>query len=75
MAMDPKVHPADGRWPVYVPPNEDVERIKKQLRGQMRASDFGSVDIQPLPQDPKQIRQHGLLYLPEPYVVPGGRFN
>jgi alpha,alpha-trehalase len=75
MAMDPKVHPADGRWPVYVPPNEDIERIKKQLRGQMRTADLRSVDIQPLPQDPKQIRQHGLLYLPEPYVVPGGRFN
>ena len=21
------------------------------------------------------IREHGLLYLPRPYVVPGGRFN
>ena len=24
---------------------------------------------------PEQIQQHGLLYLPNPYVVPGGRFN
>ncbi|HWG19341.1 MAG TPA: trehalase family glycosidase [Terracidiphilus sp.] len=25
--------------------------------------------------DPKQLADAGLLYLPEPYVVPGGRFN
>jgi len=25
--------------------------------------------------DPKDLRDQGLLYLPEPYVVPGGRFN
>lgn len=25
--------------------------------------------------DPKELRDAGLLYLPEPYVVPGGRFN
>lgn len=25
--------------------------------------------------DPKQMRDPGLLYLPQPYVVPGGRFN
>src|SRR4051812_44707537 len=24
---------------------------------------------------PEDIKQHGLLYLPQPYVVPGGRFN
>lgn len=24
---------------------------------------------------PKIVKNHGLLYLPEPYVVPGGRFN
>lgn len=25
--------------------------------------------------DPKELRDAGLLYLPQPYVVPGGRFN
>ncbi len=28
-----------------------------------------------MPDDPTAIREHGLLYLPHPYVVPGGRFN
>jgi alpha,alpha-trehalase len=28
-----------------------------------------------LPENPGTVREHGLLYLPRPYVVPGGRFN
>ena len=28
-----------------------------------------------LPADPLTVKEHGLLYLPHPYVVPGGRFN
>ena len=28
-----------------------------------------------MPDDPKGIQEQGLLYLPYPYVVPGGRFN
>ena len=75
MAVDPKIHPADGRWPVYVPAHEDLAQVEKQLRGQMKSSDLQKVDIRRLPEDPKQIREQGLLYLPKPYVVPGGRFN
>ncbi len=76
MAVDPKLHPpADGRWPIYIPGHENLAQVEKQLRGQMRSSDLQKVDIRRLPEDPKQIREHGLLYLPEPYVVPGGRFN
>ena len=33
------------------------------------------IDIRTLPRDVLSIRDHGLLYLPRPYVVPGGRFN
>ena len=33
------------------------------------------VEIRTLPRDVLSIREHGLLYLPHPYVVPGGRFN
>src|SRR5439155_24916575 len=32
-------------------------------------------EIRKLPEDPAQVRGQGLLYLPRPYVVPGGRFN
>src|SRR5437588_11295024 len=33
------------------------------------------IELRSLPQDPASIRNHGLLYLPRSYVVPGGRFN
>jgi alpha,alpha-trehalase len=33
------------------------------------------VAVRTLPRNALSIREHGLLYLPRPYVVPGGRFN
>lgn len=75
-APDPKFTPmADGRWPVYVSRRENVKLIEQRLRAQMSAEDFATIDIRQLPNDVSQVRQHGLLYLPYPYVVPGGRFN
>jgi len=75
-AVDPKFHPGpDGRWPVYVPQAEDLSRIRNQLEKEMASGDFRRIEIRPLPEDVSQIRLQGLLYLPRPYVVPGGRFN
>jgi alpha,alpha-trehalase len=74
-AADPKFHPdAEGRWPVYVSPHEPMQRVEEELRRAMHA-DFGKIELRVLPADPSQIRDPGLLYLPKPYVVPGGRFN
>jgi alpha,alpha-trehalase len=74
-AVDPKSKPLpDGRWPVYAGKDENLGVLEKQLRAQMSAADFAKIQILPLP-DSGQIRTHGLLYLPRPYVVPGGRFN
>ena len=75
-AADPKFRPLpDGRWPVYVPRNEDLPRIEQELRREMPAGDFQKIDIRQLPSEPGALREQGLLYLPHPYVVPGGRFN
>src|ERR1039457_3342846 len=75
-AVDPKFQPAaGGRWPVYVSRSENVQRIERQLRREMAAADFGKIAIRPLPEDAAQLKDQGLLYLPHPYVVPGGRFN
>jgi len=75
-APDPKFKvPADGRWPVYVPRRENIKRIEETLRGQMLAADFAQIQLRQLPENPMDIKEHGLLYLPYPYVVPGGRFN
>ena len=39
----------------------------------MPAAEFQKLDILPLPASSAEIRIPGLLYLPKPYVVPGGR--
>ncbi|HVW85977.1 MAG TPA: trehalase family glycosidase [Bryobacteraceae bacterium] len=71
-AVDPKFHPEpDGRWPVFVPSKENLPRIAADLSREMSPGDFAKIDLRPLPAGPMQ----GLLYLPFPYVVPGGRFN
>src|SRR5258705_2957876 len=75
-APDPKFKvPADGRWPVYVSRQENIKRIEESLRAQMPAADFAQIQLRQLPANPMDIKEHGLLYLPYPYVVPGGRFN
>jgi alpha,alpha-trehalase len=75
-AADPKFAALpNGRWPVYVARDEDISRITRELRGEMTPADFEKVEIRALPPQPDQIREQGLLYLPHPYVVPGGRFN
>ena len=75
-APDPKFKvPADGRWPVYVSRREQIKRIEDTLRAQMPATDFAQIQLRQLPENPMDIKEHGLLYLPYPYVVPGGRFN
>src|SRR5436853_2461509 len=75
-AVDPKFKTsATSRWPVYVSRKEKVAEIEAGLRKQMPAADFARIEIRQLPEDLSQVNQQGLLYLPHPYVVPGGRFN
>ena len=74
-AADPKFTPAaNGRWPVYMA-KTDFSRAAEELRSQMQPGDFQKIELRQLPDDPLDIREQGLLYLPRPYVVPGGRFN
>src|SRR5579884_86362 len=75
-AVDPKLHAGpDHRWPVYISRTEDVARVEAQLRNEMKPGDFAHIELRVLPADFNDIHEHGLLYLPRPYVVPGGRFN
>jgi len=73
-AADPKLS-AEGRSPVYVSRNEDFNKIADRLRREMGPENFEKIDLRVLPEDPSTLRHHGLLYLPQSYVVPGGRFN
>lgn len=75
-AVDPKFQPApDGRWPVYIPPREDLARVEEAVRKTISPAAFQKIAIRRLPEDMSVTGLPGLLYLPKPYVVPGGRFN
>lgn len=74
-AVDPKFKTTTGRAIVYLPVAENRETIEKQLQTLMKPEDFQKIELRTLPSDPSKITEHGLLYLPYPYVVPGGRFN
>ena len=75
-AVDPKFQPGpDGKWIVYIPADENVARISKQLTSEMAPGDFAKIRLVSLEQKGNSHQDAGLLYLPRPYVVPGGRFN
>jgi len=74
-AVDPKFRSTTGRWPVYLSQKEDIKQVEQKLRGQMPAESFNKIELRKLPDNLTEIREQGLLYLPYPYVVPGGRFN
>jgi alpha,alpha-trehalase len=71
-ARDPKFeHAAGAPWPVYLAPSEDLAGVRRKLEAALTPAQLQQLALEPLrPGVPP-----GLLYLPEPYVVPGGRFN
>ncbi|MEO1394254.1 MAG: trehalase family glycosidase [Cyanobacteria bacterium J06634_5] len=74
-ARDAKVaHAAGQAWPVYISKKESPKEIEETLR-QTIAAEFEQIQLKTLPDNPDEILDHGLLYLPGDYVVPGGRFN
>lgn len=73
-AIDPKLGKRE-KWPVYVSRKEDLDHIKANLQKLIPAEDLAKIDLRQLPEKVSDIKEHGVLYLPYPYVVPGGRFN
>jgi alpha,alpha-trehalase len=76
-AVDPKFATSNiNRWKVYVSREENLVRVEQELRSQMKPEDFARIEILRLPESlAGALQEPGLLYLPHPYVVPGGRFN
>jgi len=62
---DPKMQP-DQKPIIYISRQENEARLRKTLR---------DVQLRVLPESFDKIEHHGLLYLPHPYITPGGRFN
>lgn len=80
-APDEKVPHEKGRpWPVYLSAREDRARVERALASSLDAKARAGIELRVLPAPPAggrvpEVKEHGLLYLPRPYVVPGGRFN
>jgi alpha,alpha-trehalase len=75
-ARDDKVAHAPGTpWPVYLPADEDRAAVDAQLAALLPANRLAEIALGALPGKRGPVAPPGLLYLPRPYVVPGGRFN
>jgi alpha,alpha-trehalase len=75
-APDPKIRRAPGEpAPVYLAGDESRAATEQKLRSVLSAEDLTRIELRMLPERADQIREHGLLFVPFPYVVPGGRFN
>jgi alpha,alpha-trehalase len=74
-AQDPKFpHPPGTPWPVYLAPGEDRGAVARRLAAALPTAQLAQIELRPLAEK-TAAAEPGLLYLPEPYVVPGGRFN
>ncbi len=75
-AIDPKFSQSDGhKYIVHIAPTENKEAIIAQLENTLSQENFAKVAINVLPENMQCNDCTGVLYLPHPYVVPGGRFN
>ncbi|MFZ2281232.1 MAG: trehalase family glycosidase [Prosthecobacter sp.] len=61
--------------PVYISASEDLPRVQRIFEKSSTTGKTTTVRLKVLPSDPARIEEHGLLFLPGRYVVPGGRFN
>lgn len=80
-ADDPKLGELQ-RYPVFVSSGENLEQIREVVGAVLSPQEMARIEWRVLPEDVKTrpqleggIEAHGLLFLPHPYVVPGGRFN
>ncbi len=81
-APDPKIRRGpDERWPLYIAADENRDAIQSTLASALSAADLQRIEVKVLPAvanasaGMREPSDQGLLYLPRPYVVPGGRFN
>lgn len=73
--IDAKIGGSPSQKPlVYISPKEDLSRVARRLEA-AAPRDFEQIELRHLPPLYEDIQEHGLLYLPNHYVVPGGSFN
>jgi alpha,alpha-trehalase len=75
-AQDPKMAHTPGQpWPVYYASTETRRAVDRAVAAALPPASRRMVSLRVLPAAPLTMTAHGLLFLPRPYVVPGGRFN
>ncbi|POW21543.1 hypothetical protein PSHT_02251 [Puccinia striiformis] len=80
LLQDPKIPNGTSKPKLYVHTsgNDTVESIRNQLIQLNPSGEIDQINILKLPSDINSfpnLEDHGTLYLPFPYVVPGGRFQ
>lgn len=80
-SVDPKLGER-ASYPVFLAPTQSLDEVSARLQEVLSRDDLRRLELRTLPSSIKErpqlpggIDSHGLLYLPHPYVVPGGRFN
>jgi alpha,alpha-trehalase len=75
VALDPKVS-ATMRSFLYISADEDPAAIHQAILERHKVTENpGAIEVKILPEDFLVTENHGILYLPHDYIVPGGRFN
>ena len=77
-ARDPKIpRPAGSPGPSTSRPGRTARASRPTCDGTLAPAELARIELRTLPAESAARRHadHGLLYLPRPYVVPGGRFN
>jgi alpha,alpha-trehalase len=73
---DAKVTAEENTRPrIYVSAKEDFKAVERRIRDICQNHYCEQVEICRLPDSWRDVERHGLLYLPNPYIVPGGNFN
>src|SRR5689334_3900422 len=60
--------------PIYISPAEDIARVQRIFEKSLGGDVASELRLKVLPPDASRIQEHGLLFLPGRYLVPGGRF-
>jgi len=75
VALDPKVS-VGKRTFLYIPFGEDPGAINAMIAERHKMSEnLGAIEVRALNEELVVTDDHGILYLPYDYIVPGGRFN
>ena len=75
-AEDPKTSGAGYSRPtIYIPQTDDFDEAYRNIKDQVTSKEFSKLTIRELKARHCYTDPDAMLYLPNPYVVPGGRFN